>query len=866
MKYQPCLIGDGSKIAIVGGGPAGSFFALYLRHFARLQGLHPEITIYQQRSFADLGPKGCKGCAGIISPSLMKNLAELNLTLPPEVIQTVIEGFAVHSPHGRIDISNPEKDAPIVSVYRGGGPRISHYEKNISFDDWLLQEAGNNDVDVKKASVSRIWAGSPAGLEVAGERINCELVVLAAGVNAKSIPVDNVAYQPPPTHVMAMNELYVGAECVRSCLDNIAHAFVIPQSGMIFGTLVPKGDFITLSVLSSNKYPLSIGDFLNYPIVKDILPRQYDFACGCRPHTLIATARNYYADGFVAIGDAGVTRLYKDGIGSSLLLARTAAQTVIRHGAGRRDFSRRYRPAHRSMHRDNLWGQLLFSLNDRLAGSRIFFQAQQRLIGNEQENPVRQPFTKAAWGMFTGSYSYRNIAKKIFNPLSLVKMISALAKEEIDHLSHSKEEKSPRKIYVGVRKVLILGSGFGATYTLRHLVSSTNRNEKVAITLVSNENYFLFTPLLHEVAMGSVEAGHIAYPIRRLHWRDRFSFIQAEVTKIDLPNRQVITTKGKLDFDCLVLSLGSIPDKSQLQLEGGHAFTLKTLHDAIKLRNHIIDIFEQAAIETVSEKQRQLLTFVVVGGGYIGIQAVAELRDFIFENLLPHYKTIDSQHIRIMLIEAREEIVERMDRKLSTYIKKQLEKMRIEVRTKSQMTRAWEGHVEINGQEVIPADTLLWSTGMVSHPLIAGLDAAKDNLGRVRVNNYLEVPGFPGVYALGDCAHFENPQTGEPIPPRAHTTVRQAKVVAHNILADIRGRDKRAYLYTDSGEIVSLGASRAAFRFYRLRLYGFHARLIWLFAYSLLVTGTYNRVRIVMDWFLSLIFGRDITFLNLKDH
>ena len=183
----------------------------------------------------------------------------------------------------------------------------------------------------------------------------------------------------------------------------------------------------------------------------------------------------------------------------------------------------------------------------------------------------------------------------------------------------------------------------------------------------------------------------------------------------------------------------------------------------------------------------------------------------------------------------------------------------------SRMTRTWEGHAEINGQEIIPASTILWTTGMRSNPRIAELDVEKDDIGRLSVNAYLEVPGAPGVYALGDCAHFEDAKTGEPIPPRAHTTVRQAKIAAQNILADIRGRNKKAYRYTDTGEIVSVGDTKAVLRFYRLRLYGFPARLIWLIGYSSLVTGTYNRVRIVMDWLLSLIFGRYATFLNLKE-
>lgn len=866
MKRQSYQIVDGSKVVIVGGGPAGSFFALYLLHFARMKGIRPEITIYQERSFDALGPKGCKGCAGIVSLTLLKNIAELELAIPPEVIQTKIDRFAVHTPYGSIDISNPEKDAQIISVYRGGGPRISHYEKNVSFDGWLLRQAENRGVRVENQTVSLVRAGSHAEIETGGKRISCDLIILAAGVNAKPIPVEGVRYIPPKTRIMAMSELYAEADEVQSHLGNVAHAFLIPHSGMIFGTLVPKGNFINVSVLSSSKYPVSVLDFLNYDIVKKQLPLRYEFACGCRPRTAYGLSRNYCTDRFVAIGDAAVTRLYKDGIGSSLMAARTTAHTAVYKGVSRRHFELYYRPFCRTMHWNNRWGHLLFSINDKIKNSRISLQAQQRVIGNEQEKTDRQPFTQAAWGMFTGSYTYAHIARKIFNPLSLVRFVTALFREGMGDLFPKKKESTPRKLYVGGRKVLILGSGFGGIYTLRHLVRKTNKNEKVNITLISDENYFLFTPLLHEAAMGSIETRHIAYPVRRLHWRDRFTFIRASVEKIDIKKRQVITTDGTFDFDCLVLALGSVTDKSQFNMEGsGHVFTLRTLYDAIHLRNHIIDVFERASIEKDPERQKQLLTFIVVGGGYIGVQAVSEMRDFILGNLLKYYKDVTTRHIRIILIQAGATIVRHLDLKLGAYIMEQLKSMGIEVRTMSRMTRAWEGHAEINGLEVIPAATILWTTGRTSHPRIAEIDAEKDNFGRLLVNAYLEVPGAPGVYALGDCAHFEDAKSAQPIPPRAHTTVRQAKIVAHNVIADIRGISKKPYRYKDTGEIISVGDSKAVFRFYRLRLYGFPARLIWLVAYSALITGIYNRVRIITDWLLSLIFGRDATFLNLKE-
>ncbi len=857
-------IKNDSRVAIIGGGPAGSFFALYLMHYAEERGIHPQITIYQQRNFDDLGPKGCKGCAGILSMSLLRNLSELSLAIPEEVIRSKIDYYTVHSPYTSISISNPENDIQIVSVYRGGGPRISHYEAQISLDGWLLRQTQSRGVKVENQRVSQIFLGEEVGIEIEDKKLEYDLLVLASGINTKTPPIAGLKYLPSKTQTMAQDELFAGIDQVKSRLGNSAHAFLIPHSGLIFGTLVPKGPFINVSVLSSGEHPVSVDEFLSHDIVRKILPDHYERVCGCRPRALVTSARNYYADRFVAIGDAAITRLYKDGVGSSLLAAREAARTVVHHGASKQDFKHYYQPFCRSMGRNNRWGRLLFFINNKVKDSRTFLLTQHRVIGDEQGNTSGQrPFTKAAWGMFSGGYSYDNIARMVFGPISLAKFSMAFLKEALSGPVH-RGKIDHKKLYVGAKKVLILGSGFGGTYTLRNLVPFLNRNDNVETTMVSDENFFLFAPLLHEVAMGSIEKSHIAYPIRRLHWRDRFNFVQAKVENIDLSNRTVTTTLGTLDFDYLVLALGSITNTSELVSTGPSVFTLKTLLDSMLIRHHIIGLLEQASMERDREKQRQLLTFVVSGGGYTGVQLVTALRDFVYGTITRFYNKISPDNIRIILVEAKPKIVGRLDTKLGAYIMKHLRQMGIEVILKSRVTSVREGRVEINGKEDVPAGTIIWVAGVVANPRIAELDVEKDPIGRVLVNEYMEVKGFSGVYAVGDCAHFEDPVSGYPIPPLAHTAVRQARVVAHNILAEIRGRDKKAYHYSHNAEAVSLGASKAVFRYRGIRLYGLPAHFLWIIGYSLLVTGTYNRIRITMDWFLSGIFGRDTTFLKLR--
>ena len=411
--------------------------------------------------------------------------------------------------------------------------------------------------------------------------------------------------------------------------------------------------------------------------------------------------------------------------------------------------------------------------------------------------------------------------------------------------------------------ILILGGGFGGMYTLLHLRKAFKNSKNVHVTLVNRENFFLFTPFLHEVATGGIETRHIAYPIRQIKGWQNFRFIRGEVASIELEQKKVFLEQGALEYDYLVLALGNAPDFKQTPDSNENVFTLKTLRDGMFLRNHIIHMFETADTEPESERQNCLLTFIVVGGGSTGVQFVTEMRDFIFRFLLKNYPHVEPSQVHILLIQDKDYVLEGMDAKLGAYALDCLHRKGIDVRLKTRVEGITSDGLQLAGQGEIPTRTVIWATGGRANPVVADLPLSTDQVGRIVVDNYLEIPGFPGVYAVGDIALFKDKRWTQGLPPRAHIAVRQARTVAANIAASINGRNKHPYRYIHMGEMVSLGSHTAAVNFFGLRIYGVVGRFIWLNGYLSLLMGWYNRLRVLTDWFLALIFGRDITMLDI---
>jgi len=320
-------LGQGSKVAVIGGGPAGSFFALFALHYARQVPLDLEITIFEARDFSRPGPPGCNMCAGVIPAFVLREIEALDLKLPAPIIQGSIDAYVLHTVAGTLKAAMPAPEAQVISVFRGNGPRHLRAPP-ISFDGFLLDEARRRRARVVLEQVEEVglqphtWIRTQAGCE------RFDLVVLAAGVNGGSLPLRGITYAPPLMETMAQAELFLGEEEVQSRLGSSIHVFLPPSPRLAFGTLIPKGAFVNVSLLGRGLDWRSVREFLALDEVRSVLPEGFRRVCACRPRIAVSCAKAFFGEGFVAVGDAAVTRLYKNGIGTALMTARQAAMRV----------------------------------------------------------------------------------------------------------------------------------------------------------------------------------------------------------------------------------------------------------------------------------------------------------------------------------------------------------------------------------------------------------------------------------------------------------------------------------------------------------------------------------------------------------
>jgi NADH dehydrogenase len=411
---------------------------------------------------------------------------------------------------------------------------------------------------------------------------------------------------------------------------------------------------------------------------------------------------------------------------------------------------------------------------------------------------------------------------------------------------------------IGTR-IVILGGGFGGLYAAMELEKTLTRDLDVEITLINRENFFLFTPMLHEIAVSDLDITAIVNPLRKM--LKRISFFQGEVESIDLSHKQVVVSHGLenhhhlLTYDHLVVGLGTITNLYELPGLDERNLTMKSLEDAIRLRNHLIAQLEEADNECVTTKNAPLC-FVVAGGGFSGVETVGALNDFV-RDVLPSYSHLAEGMLRVVLVHAGPVILPELGEKLGAYAQKKLAERGVEIHVNTKVSAASTIGVTLSDGTAIESNTVVWTAGTSPNPLVLSLPCKKER-GRIVVDQFLEVVGWPGVWAVGDCAAVPDRSTGKFSPPTAQHALRQAKMLAKNITASIRGKRKRPFVFSTIGQLATIGKRTGVANILGVRFSGFLAWWIWRTVYLSKLPRFEKKLRVALDWTLDLVFSKDI--------
>jgi flavin-dependent dehydrogenase len=418
-------LASGDQVSIIGGGPAGSIAALALLDAARSHQIKLRVTIFEPRDFKLPGPGGCNHCAGMLSHRVVGGLERLGLAIPAEVIQAEISSYAVHL-HGETrHVRDSELKRTIPAVYRGAGPRDRLANRTLaSFDDFLLKAAIERGAQrIPHRAIKVTWEDRPL-IHAAGEKHPADLVVLACGVNSRA-PLDpTFGYRPPRTAVMAQDEIPRPLAWPKDQID----AFFRQPPGLIFGALIPKGDYLNISLLGKGLPTDAVSEFVAARGQEAGLDRAPRSLCGCTPRVAVRPASRYYGDRWVAVGDAAATRLYKDGIGSALTTSRSAMAAAVDHGISTGAFRRYYAPTFRAVARDNFFGRMLFRMWSMTLESQRLSIAWLRTLDWEAQLPYQdRRMHRILWGMMTGDDAYESLFWQAVHPTMLMTTLRSLA-------------------------------------------------------------------------------------------------------------------------------------------------------------------------------------------------------------------------------------------------------------------------------------------------------------------------------------------------------------------------------------------------------------------------------------------------------
>jgi len=423
----------GSRVGVIGGGPAGSFFAYFLLDMADRMGISSAVDIYEPRDFSIPGPAGCNMCGGIVYESMVQLLSTEGINLPSTVVQRGIDSYVLHMDVGSVRIETPRREKRIAAVHRGGGPRGIGENRWQSFDGYLLDLTVAKGANVIRERVEEVWKenGRPGITTKSGRSDEYDLLVGATGVNSpilKRFQQLGTGYRPPVTARTAVAEFLLGQETIRTYLGSSMHLFLPNLPRLEFAALIPKGDYVTVCLLGEEIDSSLLRTFLAMPEVKRCFPPGWsvpkDF-CHCYPSINVDGAGIPFSDRMVFIGDTGVSRLYKDGIGAAYRTAKTAAKTAIFHGVSEADFRRHFSPVCRSLSNDNRFGKVIYLVIGLIQNLRCARRGVLQMTMREQkENGVRRRMSGVLWDTFTGNVSYREVFLRTLHPVFLGRLIA----------------------------------------------------------------------------------------------------------------------------------------------------------------------------------------------------------------------------------------------------------------------------------------------------------------------------------------------------------------------------------------------------------------------------------------------------------
>lgn len=420
-------------------------------------------------------------------------------------------------------------------------------------------------------------------------------------------------------------------------------------------------------------------------------------------------------------------------------------------------------------------------------------------------------------------------------------------------------------------RIVIVGGGFAGVTTAQKLERLFGADPSVSLTLVSEANALLFTPMLTEVAGGSLEPTHISSPLRTS--LRRTEVVHGRVESVDTERKQLLlsangrsTQRHAIPFDQLVLAVGSISNYLGLKGIEEHAFDFKTLGDAISIRNHLIDVLEQADREVDAAQKQALLTVVIAGAGFAGAELAGALNDFV-RGTLPYYPNVPVDDVKIIVVHSRDRILPELSESLASYALERMRERGVTFQLNERLVEARDGVVILKSQEEIRTNTLVWTAGVAPHPLIQDIPAEHDTRGALVVDSSLAVPHLPGIWALGDCASVPDAKTGEACPPTAQFAIREAYTVAYNIYSSVRGRPRKTFHFAGLGILCVVGYQTACAEIRGLRFSGFLAWLMWRGIYLSKLPGLERQLRVLSDWIVELFFPRDIVqTIDMEHH